>query len=61
MRTHLKALVIICGTEALVGYPMARETIVTMAAPSMNLARMSSSVMSRIDGWYIAPLSYTIC
>lgn len=55
----LKPLAMECGAEATVGYPMARDREATLATPSMNLARRSSGLMSRMAGAKMVPESYT--
>merc|ERR1719347_2479917 len=43
-------LTTLCGTEAIVGYEIAKDRAATFATPDMNFAFRSSSVISKISG-----------
>merc|ERR1719499_2511136 len=42
-RRFFMPLAMLCGADAIVGYPISRQTAATLATPAINLSLMSSS------------------
>lgn len=53
----LNPLATLCGAEAVVGYPMDKQTEAKLATPAKNFSLKSSGLISRISGAKIVPES----